>query len=71
MGRKKNPGPARRQRPSLRSGFMNRHRLRVRQLQARRTRLRSYLSFNDKEGAERDHALEEFIGKEVEEEVGY
>jgi len=44
MARKKNSGPGRRQRTLLRSGFMDRHRLRMRQLQARRARLRNSLS---------------------------
>ncbi|WP_299585722.1 hypothetical protein [uncultured Microbulbifer sp.] len=45
MARRNNTGSGRRQRTSLRSGFADRHRLRMRQLQARRTRLRGYLPY--------------------------
>ncbi|WP_444919856.1 hypothetical protein ACJJID_13045 [Microbulbifer sp. CnH-101-G] len=44
MARRNHSGPSRRQRRSVRSGFVDRHRLRMRQLQVRRTRLRGYLS---------------------------
>ncbi|WP_226643112.1 hypothetical protein [Microbulbifer variabilis] len=44
MARRNHSGSSRRQRTSVRSGFIDRHRLRMRQLQARRTRLRGYLS---------------------------
>ncbi|WP_444883952.1 hypothetical protein [Microbulbifer sp. PSTR4-B] len=49
MARRNHSGPGRRQRTSLRSGFADRHRLRMRQLQARRTRLRGYTSNSDEE----------------------
>ncbi|WP_444896263.1 hypothetical protein ACJJI5_06075 [Microbulbifer sp. EKSA008] len=45
MGRKKSSVPGRRQRVTRHSKTAGRHRLRVRQLLARRTRLRSYLQY--------------------------
>ncbi|WP_157954143.1 hypothetical protein [Microbulbifer sp. A4B17] len=57
MGRKKSSIPGRRQRVSRHSKTAGRHRLRVRQLLARRTRLRSYLQYflnDDKTGSGED-----------------
>lgn len=67
MARKKNSGPGRRQRTLLRSGFMGRHRLRIRQLQARRARLRNSLSsLADEGGGDWGNTLEEPASVETE-----
>ncbi|GAA5444092.1 hypothetical protein Misp06_02275 [Microbulbifer sp. NBRC 101763] len=69
MARKKSSGPGRRRGSSLRSGFMDRHRLRMRQLQARRARLRNALSRHTDGGEiEREPVPEGFSIKEIEEE---
>ncbi|BBM02168.1 hypothetical protein [Microbulbifer sp. GL-2] len=67
MARKKNSGPGRRQRTLLRSGFMDRHRLRMRQLQARRARLRNSLSGPaDEDGGDWGSVQEEPASAETE-----
>ncbi|WP_413663128.1 hypothetical protein [Microbulbifer sp. CNSA002] len=65
MGRKKSAIPRRRQRVSRHSNSVGRHRLRVRQLLARRTRLRSYLQHFPMDEKANIEAVPEKKGAEV------